>query len=49
MGQGKGQPDKGLGIPTTIMIASIMNNMPAIIKSHFDADSMTIFSTIFSG
>jgi len=42
MGQGKGQPNKGLGIPAMIIIASIINNTPAIIKSHFDRVNMTL-------
>ena len=39
-GQGKGQPQSGLGMPANINIESRINNAPAIINSHFDVVNM---------
>jgi hypothetical protein len=40
IGQGKGQPNSGLGMPATISIESTINQNPANSKSHFDAVSI---------
>ena len=48
-GHGKGQPKSGFGMPANMVIESMTNNTPAIIRSHFDAVSMfSLFSLSFN-
>jgi hypothetical protein len=43
-GQGRGQPNNGLGMPANIIMASRISMAPAIIKSHFDGANIVHLS-----